>query len=71
MADKNGNVKWPFFVASILGLVTIMITLSAFSVSEGEFEQFEKRFEDKFTQFDQRLDTSMQRLLEEIQGLKE
>jgi len=46
MADKNGYVRWPSFVGALLGLITIMITLSAFSVSEGEFEQFEKRFEE-------------------------
>ena len=59
MSDKNGNVKWPTFLATILVLVGLMFSSMALNVSKAEFVQFEKRF-----------DENMQRLFKEIDSLK-
>jgi len=48
----NGYVKWPAFLSAILILVALILAIPAFSVSYGEFQQFEKRFEDKFASVD-------------------
>jgi len=56
MVEKNGNVKWPHFITTIIGIIVIMVT---YGVSRAEFTQFEKRFED-----------NMVRILDEIKGLK-
>ena len=48
MTSKNndsGNVKWPHFITSIIGIIIIII---AYGVSKAEFGQFEKRMDDKF-----------------------
>jgi len=54
--QTNGNVKWPHFITTIIGIVLIVIT---FNVSKAEFAQFEKRFDDNIV-----------RILDEIKGLK-
>ena len=43
MPDKNGYVKWPHFISTIVGIIVIMIS---YSISRAEFTQFEKRFID-------------------------
>ena len=56
MVEKNGNVKWPHFITTVIGIIVIMVT---YGVSRAEFTQFEKRFDD-----------NMVRILDEIKGLK-
>jgi len=56
MTEKNGNVKWPHFITTVIGIIVIMIT---YGISRAEFTQFEKRFDDNIV-----------RILDEIKGLK-
>ena len=48
MSEKNGYVKWPVFIASIIGILGLMLKISSTSISNGEFYQFEKRIEIQF-----------------------
>jgi len=54
--QSNGNVKWPHFITTVIGIIVIMVT---YGVSRAEFTQFEKRFDD-----------NMVRILDELKGLK-
>ena len=55
--QTNGNVKWPHFISTVVGIIILMIT---YGISRAEFNQFEKRFDDNIV-----------RILDEIKGLKE
>ena len=45
---NDGNVKWPHFITSILGVLGIVILLYSFNISSAEFAQYEKRMDDRF-----------------------
>ena len=50
MSDKNGYVRYPFFIGTILGTMGTMISLIGliYVISNGKFEQFEKRVDGNF-----------------------
>jgi len=54
--QKNGYMKLKDFVTALLAIMVIIISLWAFSVSDGEFTQFEKRIDDRFNSFEKRFD---------------
>lgn len=66
MADQNGNVKWPFFITTILCIIALVISLSAAQVSKAEFTQFEKNLDKNMV----RLDSTMVRIFKELKSLK-
>jgi len=55
MAEKNGNVKWPVFLGTILAIFALMFRIASISVSDGEFVQFEKRIEVQFESINKNL----------------
>lgn len=70
MTSKNndsGNVKWPHFITSVIGMIIIII---AYGVSKGEFSQFEKRMDDKVSHFEKRMDDKFNMVLIAIKDLK-
>ncbi len=59
MPEKNGYVKWPAFVGTILTILALVFGITSSAVSDGEFLQFEKR-----------MDSQFKVLREDIRGLK-
>lgn len=57
MSEKNGYVGWQNFQAALLGMMVIIITLWAFSVSDGEFTQYAKGVDDRFDSIEKRFES--------------
>jgi cell division protein FtsX len=50
MSEKNGYVRYPFFIGTMLGCMGTMISIIGllYVVSSGKFDQFEKRVDGNF-----------------------
>jgi len=70
-STKNGYIKWPVFITVIVALSSGLFIVPSLSVSYGEFEQFEKRFEDQISTIEKQIKQVKENTKDVKQDIKE